>query len=228
MLQSIQKFMRTMKRDYLPAVFPDGSATRSKTLGLCLGMTWALCLAVVICIPAASVGAAIFGLGVSAVLAHDQAREIRKEMAKRNSGEIEAENGDAITLAGPGRNIATIENTQKLVKRMTAAHESAAELPPKVQAKLAPYIEDCAQAAETVDALVASEPQARIPLLRETFAGNAVAATVLTPLGLQKKKKADYDTAVAASVEQCHSGLPEAVKVRTLRLKKGFLSCWNP
>ena len=232
MLQGLQKFTRALKRDYLPARHADGSGPFSRELTICLAITWGLCLPLFIAFPAVCAWTPILGIGASATVFFDRIREIRKEMKSKTSGEIAAADGSALTLSGPGLNVCIVENTQKLVSKMTEGCAAEGELPAHVNAKIAPYISDSAEAALFVDAALQSQPQERIPFLRRVFKGaqeeTAVAAAVLTPFGLKRKNAADYDAAVQASVSHCQNGLPQAIKVKPIRLKRGFWGCLNP
>lgn len=231
MFEPVRKFTRALKRDYLPATYRDSkNFTFAKQLGLCLGITWGVCAALFLFVPGAA-WAPILGAGASAVVFFDRIREIRKDMRSSVAGQLPAGNGGTIELAGPGMQVSVIQNTQKLISRMTAGCEQADELPPHIQGKLRPYIADSEEAAAKVSAYLDDAPQERIPFLRAFNAAGGetavIAASVLTPLGRDRKKAADYDAAVAASVDHCQNGLPQPIKVKPLRLKRGFLPCWT-
>lgn len=234
MLESVRKFTRALKRDYLPATYPDSkNFTFAKQLGVMLGITWGLSLTLFAIFPAACAWTPILATGASVVVFCDRIKEIRKDMRKATAGRLTAENGGTIELAGPGMQVKVIENTQKLIDKMTASCEQDGELPPRLQKKLRAYIGDSEEAAATVSAYLDAAPQERIPFLRPVFNPSGgktavIAAFVLTPLGRERKKAADYDAAVAAAVEHCQNGLPRPIKVKPLRLKRGFLACWTP
>jgi hypothetical protein len=233
MLESVRKFTRALKRDYLPATYPDSKTfTFAKQLGMMLGITWGLCLTLLAIFPVACAWTPILGVGASVVVFCDRIREIRKDMRSRVAGQLAAENGETIEVSGPGMQVSMIENTQKLISKITAGCEQADELPPRIQGKIRAYLGDSEEAAAKITAYVDNTPQERIPFLRRAFnpAGQetaVVAASVLTPFGLERKKAADYDAAVAATVDHCQNGLTQPIKVKPLRLKRGFLACWT-
>ncbi len=230
MLQAIQKFGRALKRDYLPHA-PEGSKnfTFAKEYAMNLAIVWGVCGILACALPFPAVGGIlVFAAEVTPAIFFMRLREIRKEMNKRTSGNILDERGEMVCLSGPGRQVSIIENTQKLVRKMTTGCEETPDLPAQVRAKLAPYVGDGAEAAASVNATQKSQPQERISFLRRVFsdAGEkfCVAAAVLTPFGIEKKKAADYAAAVDASVARCQTGLAQPLKVRSLRLKREFLA----
>lgn len=231
MLRKLQEFGRAVRRDYLPARYPDGSGPFSRTLAICLGITWGICLPLVIIFPAVCAWTPILGIGASATIFFDRIREIRRDMKKKTSGEISAADGNTLSLSGPGRDICVIENTQQLIGKMTAGCENAEELPPRLQAKLAPYLRDGAVAAAAINAESDGQPQEHIPFLRRVFnqkgENSVVAASVPTFFGITRKKAADREAFIEEKIGECRDGLSQPLKIRPIRLKRSFLHCWS-
>lgn len=228
MLQTLQKFGRAVRRDYLPATYPDGSGPFSKTLAICLGITWGLCLPLTLLFPAVCGWMPILAVGASATIFFDRIREIRKDMKQKSGGEMTAPGGGTVSLSGPGQDVCVIENTQKFLMKISEKYADASEIPARLRKKMAPYVRDSAQAAQSVNAMLENAPQERITFLRHSFNGAPkIAAEVLTPYGLSQKTEADYKAAIAASVAHCRDGLAQPITVKPIRLKRGFLlSYW--
>jgi hypothetical protein len=231
MADRLNKFIRAFRRDYLPHVEHEGS---NYTLARQWKLTVPLLLGICLAVAGACAG---FGLGMEALgilwfcaqaapaMIGIDMYQARKKMKKRTSGRLEGPDDEDVMLSGPGRNICIVENTQKLVERWTAAQKNAPQLSPGLMAQLEPYINDSAEAAETVAATRRAVAQDDISFLRQSFdesggAGRQVVASVLTAQGVQKKKASLYQAAVTAAAEQMHTGLEKSLSIRPLRLKR--------
>lgn len=223
MLDAVNKFGRALARDYLPVRQPGcekWTYARQWTLYAALGVA-TIAGGLFWHIPLVAFVGGSFSTG--AILREIQERH--NEMRSREEGAMTPPFAGAgsISLRGPGRDICIVENTQKLVEKMTKGLEAEAELPAPVAAKLAPYLGDGAAAAAQLTARDNDREIDDIALLRATKdaaqEGVSVVALLPTKQGIEKRARDAFRTAVVKTAEAFHEGLSRALPVRRIHLK---------
>lgn len=236
MLEKLQKHLRSFKRDYWDRELQPGETlTLRQEMGVSAGLVLSVCTVLGLFLPPMAPALALLGALTAPCMLAIRMNEIRKEVNKTSTAEIElcGNTRGIVTISGPGHAVNVVANTQAMLYRQTRPprlHLRTPDynvIPAKILAGLAPYFNDCAEAAAQLEARVDGK-------LVDSFAlghycvGEAndpakywyeEVKPLLSAQGAMNKRVADRHAAGNAAASQVENGLSRKVSVRPIRLK---------
>lgn len=230
MMDNLQKYLRSFRRDYWQRESHYGAASLRREMVISGALMAVTCTALSCALPALASAFALFGFSAMPCMLGIRVNAIRKEMKKISTREFTAcgmEKG-TFTISGPSRAVNIFVNTQEMVNRETQPLREYC-MPATLMGKLAPYFDDCAAAAAQIEA---RGPDGKIldqiPLVRprhdyDDYAGMSFwdeeIVPMLTSAGAKKKQEAEARELVTALAMQIQDGLHKPLSVKPIRLK---------
>lgn len=236
MRETLQKHLRTFKRDYWdgsaePASHSKRTVPLSSDIKIAGVLTTVFMGAIALCLPHLVAGVAMTGVLLFTSLAGWRTAKVKKNLAPQSVATLalEGDRNDFTTLSGPARALSVVLNTQRMLEHATKDYQEYC-MPEETRRQLAPYFNDCAAAMAQLTAEVGGKPLdsvslTRICLLTDDYDGIPVGSyrqniiEMPTRAGVERKQAAERAADVAQTLIRMQHGTGNTLTVKRIKLK---------